>query len=206
MTTSAMTESLYAYFEGKYSDSVRARIFTFCDNLGDEERAKVLEYLIEHLKANFKVSVSELVEACKALGVGYKQARFVPSIEWDCEACGYRFRYSQAASDDDKIDFNTHDVCPHCGFEPGWTLYKRASEEKKTITPEYKLWHARQIDTCKEKFDNSGFGKCIGGNWTKGGGKVFWDRSAAEEERRERKSIPIAAVVSNLATAKGQLF
>lgn len=180
MTAGEMLSALMDYFaQGKYPDAVVNRMRFTIESIGDAERQVVLDHLIETQKASFKISVAEIVEACKALGIGYHESKFIPATDWTCDACGHEFKYVQAVTDDDKIDRNLHDVCPMCGFQPGWTIQRAAYEQAGNLTPEYAAWYDRMLEHMPAK------------HGPKAPEGIYWARSKAEAERREAQRKPI---------------
>jgi hypothetical protein len=199
MTIDAMMDELLAYFsQGKYPEAVLRRMRTVIESIDEGERDTVLENLIETQKASFKVGVSDLVESCKALGVGFRAAKYVPAMDWTCISCGYTFKFTLSPSDDDKLDKNLHDVCPMCGFQPYWTILHDKYTEAGMACPWYdtlikdsRAYGPRTEKTVKRIFDLT---------ITRGG--VFWNKPMAESERREGRKMKIDARMAAIDRAK----
>lgn len=200
MTPEKMLDDVMAYFaQGKYPDAVKERMRAIIASIGDDEREAVTEHLIETQKASFKVGVSDIVESCRALGIGFRAARFVPAVEWYCDACGYNFKYAQASGDDEKIDLGLHDVCPMCGFQPNWTLTKDAYAKMGALTRAYLENYRKRIVECVEKHGASP-------SCGRGPSGPYWARSKAEQERRDAAKKPIQPewMRASRATAEAQ--
>jgi len=142
-----------------------------CNTIPERCREDVYNAVLEDVGAYAAISVKDLIEACNKIGVPYTKAHYVPAEDWQCDACGFEFKYNPAPSDDDKIDKNIHDLCPRCGFQVIWTLDARRCREMK-ISVE---WYDRLI-TAHQGEDR---------NVSKQAhqGPEFWSRHAAERER-----------------------
>lgn len=175
---------LFEYFQGKYADAVKDRIKAMAINFTNDERKAVFDHLIENQKASFKISVAEIVESCKFLGIGYHAAHYVPAVDWVCDACGHQFKYAQAVSDDDRIDRNLHDFCPRCGFQPTWTIVRRKYREQGGWRDEAEEVYQAHLDKASKREG------------------LYFDRNKAERERRDQKLKAIDATVGDLGRAK----
>jgi hypothetical protein len=175
---------LFEYFAGKYADAVKDRVRKLADALSDAERKAVFDHLIENQKASFKISVAELVESCRFLGIGYHAAHYTPAVDWYCDACGHNFKYAQAANDDEKIDLGLHDVCPMCGFQPGWTMVRDAYARIGHLSKDYVEEYQKRAKECASKHGDSP-------NCGRGPGGPYFARAKAEQERRDSAKKPV---------------
>jgi DNA-directed RNA polymerase subunit RPC12/RpoP len=199
MTSDSMVSELTAYFaQGKYPEPVLRRMRAVIESIAEGERDTVLEHLIENQKASFKIGVSDIVESCKSLGVGFRAAKYVPAMDWTCVACGHSFKFTLCPTDDDKIDKNLHDVCPMCGFQPYWTIlhdqYLEGGLEcgwYDGLITEARAFGPRAAPSIKRIFD-----------LTLHRGGVFWNKPMAEAERRENRKMKIDARMAALDRAK----
>ena len=201
MTPEKMLDDIMAYFaQGKYVQAVQDRMHALITSIGEVERDSVLEHLIETQKASFKVGVSDIVESCRALGVGFRAARFVPAEMWTCDACSHDFKFTLAPSDDDKIDRGMYDYCPMCGFQPGWTKLADKYRAMGIATP----WLDKLLEECASSFGLDAKPHMVrkGGDMTLSRGGIFWARSMAESERKEDRRISIEVKMEALGKAK----
>jgi DNA-directed RNA polymerase subunit RPC12/RpoP len=168
-----------AYFDakGKYPDAVILKITQIVDRLTNEARVSLFDRLTEDNSPRFMVGVKELVEACKALGLGYGKTHYVPTSDYYCDACGEKFHYAQCVSDDDRIDKDIHDVCPTCGFQPGWTYLILEYRKQGNLSPKLAEWYEDQKKASLDKHSKTA---------------PYFSRAKAESERREgtKKVIP----------------
>jgi len=142
-----------------------------CNTIPERCREDVYNAVLEDVGAYAAISVKDLIEACNKIGVPYTKAHYVPAVDWQCDACGFEFKYNAAPSDDDKIDKNIHDLCPKCGFQVNWTLDARRCKELKIATP----WYDRLI--AQHQGEDRNVSKQAHQ------GPDFWSRHAAERER-----------------------
>jgi hypothetical protein len=190
MDTDRFVHDLFAYFAGKYPDAVEARIRKLVDSIPESAKETILDHLVENQKANYKISVAEIVESCRTLGVSYSETKFIPAESWMCDACGHQFKYTVVSSDDDKLDRGLFDACPMCGFQPIWTkqreVYKTMSFWSEASEEQYQ----RAVANCTGRW---GPGKPDG---------LFWARAKAEEDRRKERRINVEAKLAQIDRAK----
>jgi len=150
---------------------VQEKMIQLADTIPESARKEVIDRILEEEGSSTKISITHIVEACRAIGVGYKAARYVPATDWICDSCGNKFKYHAAPTDDDKIDKGIHDLCPHCGFQVIWTIEARGYKTKDGF-PE---WYQRLIE--KHSGENRNISKKANS------GLEFWARHSAERER-----------------------
>jgi len=138
MTSVEMIAELLSCFPAP-PERVQNKMRDLADTIQADARQDIVDKILETETASTKISIKHIIDACKALGVGYREAHYLPATDWVCDACGREFKYHPAPSDDERIDKDIHDVCPDCGFQPIWTIERsmyidmngwRASAEK----------------------------------------------------------------------------
>jgi hypothetical protein len=199
MTPSDFIDRVTEYFSGNYKPAHVARITEFLERIDGSAIEAIFDRLIEDCSPRFSIGVKEIVDACNVLGIGYRRTHYVPARDWECHCCGHTFKYAQAVTEDDKIDKGIYDYCPKCGAQPGWKMLEDGYRSMGLNTD----WYDRQMMIC------AGYGPdkdkvkvriATGMSWLRGG--VFWDRSEAEEERRQNKTVNIASRLSQLDREK----
>ena len=121
MTASEMVNELLACFVPPPA-KMQDKMMKIAETIHADDRKSVMDRIIESEAASIKISVKNIAEACRALGVGFHEEHYTPAIDWQCDACGHEFKFHQCPSIQDKLDRNIHDACPMCGFQPGWTM------------------------------------------------------------------------------------
>lgn len=171
----------------------------FSATISEDSLSSVYDSITEDRDSSGTVGIVDIKKACTAIGVGYRAAHFIPTESWQCDACGYEFRYHPCPSDDDKIDRNIHDVCPMCGFQVGWSKLSAMTRAHKM--PEH--WYDKLIAEY-----SGAFGPKIAAHVAKKGaltlqrGGLYWARSAAENERTDAKKINVEAKIVEIDRAK----
>lgn len=170
--------------------AVQEKMIRLADTIPEDARQEVIDRILEEEGSSTKISITHIVDACRALGVGYKAAKYVPAIEWQCECCGTTFKYHAAPTDDDKIDKNIHDLCPRCGFQVIWSI----EAEMYKINKKRPEWYYRLIErhtgenrNPSEKAHN---------------GTDFWSRHAAERERAKALEANAEEEIAEIDRAK----
>jgi hypothetical protein len=181
--------------------AVQSKMEQLAATIPENARKDVIDRILETEASSTKISIKHIIEACNTLGVSYKAAKYVPAINWICDACGREFLYHQAPTDDDKIDKQIYDFCPDCGMQPGWTILMQKYKAFGIATP----WYDRLLADCAKAYgpkvkahvDHIGAAG-MGMNLNRGG--IFWSRLKAENERTdaeaEKKKIAIADKLS----------
>ena len=176
---------------------MQERMAVLADTIPEESRQPVLDAILETVAASTKISESHIIEACNLLQVSYTKAHFTPALSWQCDCCMYNFRYTPAPSDDEKLDKSLFDVCPMCGFQPGWTILRDQYKAMGRPT----LWYDRLMTNLKGGY-GPGIPKPQGteGKQTRGG--LFWERSKAEQERRDKLRMAVNDKIAKIDQAK----
>ena len=197
MTPESFIHQITSYFASntKYKSEIIAEITRIVSRIGDTELESVYDRLLEDNAPSFMVGIKQIVEACEALGISYHKAHFVPAKDWQCVSCDHKFKYAIAPSEDDRIDKGIYDFCPNCGFQPYWMKLESMYRGQGISTE----WYDRLV------MDHQGFGlgkseskvrKGNGMTLTRGG--VFWDKSKAEQERRDNKKLDIQTKIAEI--------
>lgn len=180
-------------------EKMQERMFAVAASINADDRKAVLDRIIETESSSIKISVKNIVEACRAMSVGFHEAKFIPAVPWQCAACGHEFKYTVSPSDDDRIDRFLYDACPMCGFQPGWTKLRDTYHGQGIATD----WYDRQLAECR-----ASFGPRIAEHKVKKGdmnlfrGGVFWKIDKARAERAEGKRMEIADEMAAIDRAK----
>lgn len=177
MDASDMVKRLVGYYKGAYGEERLSQLNRFCGQIVESARETVFDRIIETRDGNTPIGVVDIKDACNAAGVAFTVSHFVETEDWTCDACGHRFKYSMIADDDIKIDKNIYDVCPMCGFQPGWTVCKNYYLEIGQAEPD---WYRRLMKECNEKHGPPDK------NYPNREG-IFWSRSEAEKERKDKR-------------------
>lgn len=202
MTAGAMIGDLLRCFVPP-PDAVQKKLETLAESIAEDARQDVIDKILETETASVKISIKHVVDACRALGVSYRETRYLPAEHWVCDCCGREFMYHQAPSDDERIDKNIMDFCPDCGFQPGWTIL---AESYKALGQKVE-WYQRMLAAYQGAYGPGvkshifRIGSAARGvTMTRGG--LFWARHDAEKERKESKRIAIEAKLSDIDRAK----
>lgn len=192
-----MTETMFmsramSYFggDGKYNPEVIAEMNRIVSAISEPERDLVYDCLVEDERASFRIGVKEIVAACQKLGVGYRRSHYIPATGWCCDACGHQFNYAPYASDEDKLAKGIHDVCPMCGFQPGWTETYNSYKKLGRLSANYEAQYRRLIESCTQAHGPNA------------PGGVYWSRAAVEKELRDAKYMKIDRAMESVAKAK----
>lgn len=156
-----------------------------CDTIPERCHADVYQAILEDLSADKVVGVKEIIAACEKIGAPHERSHYLPAESWVCDACGCEFRYHPAPSDDDKIDKNIHDVCPTCGFQPVWTIQKRAYGQSWSKTAEE--IYQKHVGQALAKYSDK---------------NPYFSRHKAERERAEDRKLAVDQKIAGLDDAK----
>ncbi len=190
MTADAMVGEIVQCFVPPPRPMVE-KMKSLAEGIPESARQSVIDRITETEGPSSKVGVKQMVEACDALGVGYRQSRYTPAQDWICDACGHQFKYSRCPSDDEKIDLGLHDCCPMCGFQATWTEVRDAYRTMGGLSPAYTAQYAAQVEACTSK------------HGPKAPGGIYWSRSRAESERRDDRRVRIDRQMEDLGHSKG---
>ena len=85
MQADEMLHALTEYFgQGKYPEPVIRAMRRVVETISDADRETVYGRMLETNKGSYKISVAEIVEACKDLGVAYRETKYIPASDWLC--------------------------------------------------------------------------------------------------------------------------
>jgi len=171
MTVESFMATFTEYF-ARTTAAVKKYVSRFVEKIADPDRETLLDYVIENNKPAFPVGVAELKDACKELQIAYKLSAYIPALDVDCEACGYRYKFAYDANDDSALDKHVFCYCPRCGFHHEWTLQMRYYGPD--ASPEAKAWYSQQIQRYRENRATRG--------------KDFWVEEVARKERIEERA------------------
>jgi hypothetical protein len=166
------------------------RMEALAESIQEDARQDVIDAIMEKEGPSTKIGTAHIVDACNVLGISYRKAHYIPAVEWTCDACGNRFKYSLAPNDDDYIDKQIYDFCPMCGFQPGWTILHDRFRLQGIATP----WYDRQMVAAQKWKPGNGYGHFKNG--------IFWSRAKAESERSNDRKMAIEAKMESLGKAK----
>jgi hypothetical protein len=195
MDANAMVNELLACFVPPPA-KMQEKMMAIAGTIHEEDRKAVMDRIIETEASSIKVSVKNIAEACRALGVGFHEQKYTPAIDWQCDACGHEFKFHQSPTMQDKIEKNIHDTCPMCGFQPGWTMTRNAYAKmgNGTISKAYAEQYMDQVQRCTEKHGPGGKGP---------NGELrtpYFSRHKAEEEAKGGNAVDVQAIIDKLAT------
>ena len=137
----------------------------------DDYKQAIFDAILEEAPGNARIGVKNIRDACRKVGVSFKDAIFISHRDHTCDCCSHEFKYSPCPTDDAKIDYGIHDICPMCGFQVCWTLQYR-DYVNAGHTPE---WYAKLLSRFRAD-------TAWGPNKTKG---VWFKRADRERERRK---------------------
>lgn len=182
MNATECVDKISGYFTGKTSQAVTDKMLSILSRLQDDQRETVYERMVEDNSPRFRVGVKEIIEACRALGIGYKKSFYTPTQEWTCEACGAVFTYVMVTSDEEKVEKHLFDKCPRCDFQPCWTIAARMYGNMEA--PSYKRLLAERR------------------HWVSEHPEPYFDRGLVEEEIREMRQIDVKRKIANIVAEK----
>jgi hypothetical protein len=149
MTSDALIAKLTAYYgpAKKYSDELLEALTRWAENIAEEGRGQVFDWIVENRESMAAVGVKDLKQACVALGIGFRNIAFADPIELVCGACGTAYKFVKATTPYQQLELNQHARCPKCGL-PGYdqTLahaYARNSDGKMPSWWERTVEHFR---------------------------------------------------------------
>lgn len=118
-----------------------------------EDRAKIIEWLIENRPKRYGLDIPAIKEAIDAARVSKNTTRWIDAVDWHCDACGVKFKYAEFVTFNDEIDRNIHDRCPQCGFCVSWTNDAREKLQRAGEKPD-KLpeWYQTRRDHYQKKY------------------------------------------------------
>ena len=192
MTAPEMVNELLACFVPPPA-KMQDKMMSVASTIHEDDRKAVMDRIIESEAASIKISVKNIAEACRALGVGFHEEHYSPAIDWQCDACGHEFKFHQCPSISDKVEKNIHDACPMCGFQPGWTMTRDAYiRTGGQISKAYAEQYMDQMQKCTERHGPGGKGPS---------GELrtpYFIRSKAEDEKENR--VDVQGIIDKLAT------
>lgn len=202
MTSDAMVMQLVECFVSP-PDAVITKLKRIAETIPEDARQDVIDKILETETSSVKISVKHIVEACRALGVSYRETRYLPAEDWICDCCGHEFKYHQSPSDDERIDKEIYDFCPMCGFQPGWSILAQAYKDRGQKVEWYdrllEQYHEAYGPTVKSHQVRIG-SPSMGMSLNRGG--IFWSRHKAEEERAKDRHEAINQRMAEIDKAK----
>jgi hypothetical protein len=135
MQVDEFIHKLTAYFSGEYKPVQIERMEAVARNISEASLDEVYASLEEECDSRFKVSVKQIVEACRRLNIGHGT---YSAIRWrmvECMACGTSYKYHPSPDDEDKLERQLFDVCPRCGFQYRWQQESDGYEKANMPNP-----------------------------------------------------------------------
>jgi len=187
MTQGDMLRRIMGYFgqAKNYSEALVVRLTQACEAIDEEERERVLEKLEDEHEATRILSIKNLAETCRGLGVNWRTKRqiaYAESSEVVCGACELPYRFKPSASEWERIEENVHATCPRCGWPHSDQLrYEAYCRLGMQSDAKYHITYAQQTKYCRDS--HLGPGK-----------DPAWSRATAVAERDEAKKEAIERI------------
>jgi hypothetical protein len=198
-----LVEELLSTFRPPNSPKMIERMEGIARKIPERFHEEIFQAILEEEGPNIQIGVSHIVAACERIGAPYTKAHYIPTEDWICDSCGFRFKYHPAPSDDDKIDKDIHDVCPNCGLQVCWTKTAEILRLAKIGIAWYDKLKAEQVGAFgpqvaahKKHIGPMGAGLTL----TRGG--LYWARHLAERERAEDRRINAEGKIADIDRAK----
>lgn len=118
----------------------------------ETELKKVSDWIIDHVPKKAGIDVPTVRQAMRECGVVLQDAPDNP-MDWECDLCGTRFRWTQASSPALRRQ-GVHDFCPRCGLPPIETMTADKYAERLGNRPE---WYKRLRKSYKDAMDLPGW-------------------------------------------------
>lgn len=185
----ALVNELTGYFSGKYSGERLEALDSFVSGIPSEYHPKIREYIIENRQLQSAIGVSDIKQACLAIGVPFRAAAIHAPKHLDCVCCGRGYKFLPAVNEYQQLEEGIHCRCPDCGFPGSDQLYlERTAEVTQERPPALDRYIAH-------------FSKMTESVYNNGRGGAYWnahsEREAIAKHRREAFGI-----VDGLAKAK----
>lgn len=174
-----------------YSKELILQLEKIIESISDSDRALILTYLYEHNEASRIMSVKNIVEACRDLGIGYRQVKIQGYVqEVECAACGMKYRWKQSVTDKEAYDSGVFCKCPRCGWAHQDTVvyeqYKALGFTEESKATEMFLKHTKD---CRDT--HVGEGK-----------KPVWSRSEYEQEVKAENRARVDRIMQEIKQEK----
>lgn len=138
---SSLIPKLTGYFPAKYGTERLVALERFLKPIDEEFHGKIFEWIIENRDKAGAVGVTDIKQACVALGIGFRETSAISPRNLSCAACGHEYRFLPSVCDSQQLDENLHCRCPVCGMRGSDQLMA----EQYTIMAEGKppAWYER---------------------------------------------------------------
>lgn len=147
-------KDMLAYFSpASGPNQVLARkVYATLQPLPDEEQQKVCAWIIDHIPKKSGLDVPAVRQAMRECCVSAPGAD-VQTQEWDCEACGTHFKWSQV-SDKALRKQGIHDFCPLCGLPPIETVTADQYAKRLGVRP---AWYKAMVKQHRDAMNADGW-------------------------------------------------
>lgn len=201
MIASDMLERIVAYF-GRDKDYNRARmdqLDRMIHAIDEQERERVMDKLIEEHESSRMLSVKNLAETCRGLGVSHhdrRAANFAEAIDAECGCCGESYKWKASASDFERLE-GIHATCPKCGW-PHSDEIRYRTYEHLGLAPDaaYRKTYKQQTDHLR----NEHVGPDKKPAWSKAQARIEYSAKTKDEIDKVREEIAKIAEAKNVRT------